>query len=169
MERIRLALITIHQWWKLYKLSDPFSPNVCLPLSWLQMKFRATTLPNSDIAIKYLESVGWHQQQPACFWPQFQDHQDKCSTPPSSPERTSESQLNTPKLFPVVPVAQWNRDYRTNFITSCSFKERNTQGKDESRKDIKVAFTDLVLQSARFQAGPIYHLGGNRNCFQRGL
>lgn len=110
MEKIRLALITTHHWWKLHKLSDSFSPSVCLPLSRLQMKSGATTLPNSGISTKYLELVGWHQQQPACFWLLFKDHQGKGSAPPSSPGRTSESQLTTVKLFSIVPVAQWNRD-----------------------------------------------------------
>lgn len=44
MGRMRLALIKTHQWWKLQKLSDSFSPSVCLSLSWLQMKFGATAL-----------------------------------------------------------------------------------------------------------------------------
>lgn len=169
MGRVRLALIKIHQWWKWYKLCDSFSSSVSLPLSWLQMTFGATTLLNSGISNKYLKLVGWHQQQPACFWLLFKDHQDKGSAPPSSPGRTSESQLTTVKLVSVVPEAQWNSDYRTNFITSCSFKECNTQRKEENRKDTKVAFSDLVLQSARFQAGPIYQQEGKRKSFQREL
>lgn len=59
--------------------------------------------------------------------------------------------------------------YGTNLLTSCSLKAGNTQGRDERRKDIKVAFSDLGLLLPDSRLGPVYQQGGNSKSFPEGI
>lgn len=151
MGRKRLALIKTHQWWK---LSDSFSPSVYLSLSWLQMKFGATTLLTR---VSGLNNLNWwddtSSSQPAFVYYLKITRTQAAQLAAHQGGHSSHSWLQSNFfLWWQWPSHTWSME--PTFSCHAASKAHNTRGRDERRRDIKVGFSDLGLWSARFQAGP---------------